>query len=130
TAQKGDALTAALEARERWLYLAEAVGLWLEKSGSLFIARADDELEVLNEFACTAEHMDVELLAPAEVLKRVPIASSGGLATPLDLRVDPRQAIPALADWLAEFCGVRFLWGTTVTGADPGLLHTTCTKIK
>jgi FAD dependent oxidoreductase TIGR03364 len=42
-----------------------------------------------------------------------------------DLRVDPREAVGALAAWLAEQPGVSFSWRTNFLGASDGLVHTT-----
>jgi FAD dependent oxidoreductase TIGR03364 len=70
---------------------------------------------------------EVAVLTREEVLERVPVAAdgiAGGLWAPLDCRVDPREAVPAIARWLAGAHGVRFAWGATVLGADPGRLHT------
>ncbi|NEB77986.1 FAD-dependent oxidoreductase, partial [Streptomyces sp. SID14478] len=43
---------------------------------------------------------------------------------PADLRVDPREAAPRLAAWLAEQPGVNVVWGTNVTGVETGTVHT------
>ncbi len=40
SAQAGDALVAALEARERWIELAREAGFWLLECGSIVVARA------------------------------------------------------------------------------------------
>jgi FAD dependent oxidoreductase TIGR03364 len=48
----------------------------------------------------------------------------GGALLEADVRVDPREAVPALADWLASQAGVRFLWSTPLTGLDPGGVRT------
>jgi FAD dependent oxidoreductase TIGR03364 len=42
-----------------------------------------------------------------------------------DLRVDPREAVGAIAGWLAEQPGVRFLWQTSYQGGEGGIAHTT-----
>src|SRR5262249_15133048 len=49
----------------------------------------------------------------------------GALWTPRDLRVDPREAAPALATWLASERGVAFKWNTTALGVGPGWVTTT-----
>ncbi|HJZ62115.1 MAG TPA: TIGR03364 family FAD-dependent oxidoreductase [Miltoncostaeaceae bacterium] len=126
TAQAGAAREAALEARRRWRRLALAAGFWLVESGSMLLARSPEEIAVIEEFA--AERPDeAEILAADEVARRVPVASDGllgALWTPNDCRMDPREAIPALTDWLARQPGVRFEWGTAALGVEPGRLHT------
>ncbi|MBM7771422.1 FAD dependent oxidoreductase TIGR03364 [Actinokineospora baliensis] len=126
TAQHGDALTYGLAARERWLRLAAKAGFWLSEAGTVVAARAEDEVAVLAEFA--AQRGDqVRLLDAAGVRAHLPVVSPevvGGAWLPLDLRVDPREAVPAVAAWLAEH-GVEFRWRTTVTGVESGAVHTT-----
>lgn len=126
SAQTGDALDFALEARTRWRELAAAAGFWLLESGTLLVARLHEELDVIREFAAMCPGQ-AHVLGPAEVLERAPVASRGllgGLWTPLDYRVDAREALPALARWLEQEQGVAFLWRTTAFGAEPGVLAT------
>jgi D-hydroxyproline dehydrogenase subunit beta len=124
TAQAGDGLAYGLVARERWLALAEEAGFWARPTGTVMVARADDELAVMAEFAAARGPEQAALLSPDEVRERVPAAGViGGLWMPGDLRVDARTAIPALAAWLAEQ-GVRFFYNTATTGFAPGALHT------
>ncbi|GLZ40323.1 TIGR03364 family FAD-dependent oxidoreductase [Actinokineospora sp. NBRC 105648] len=126
TAQHGRALEYGLRARERWLALAAKAGFWVSEAGTVVAARAEDEVAVLAEFA--AQRGDqVELLDAAGVRARLPLVSdevSSGAWLPLDLRVDPREAVPAIAAWLAAH-GVNFRWRTTVTGVGPGEVRTT-----
>lgn len=127
TAQSGESLEAAMAAREHWVSLSQEAGFWLDRSGSIVVAHAEDEMAVMNEFA-GFRNGDVELLGRSDVLDRVPIAADGivgGMWAPLDYRVDPREAVHALARWLADSHGVRFMWGTNVLGAETGVLHTT-----
>lgn len=126
TAQAGEAREAAVEARGRWLQLARDAGFWIVESGSVMVARGPEELAVMEEFAAVRQG-EAHLLTPAEVLARVPVADDdllGGLWTPMDCRIDPREAVGAIARWLALERGVTFLWGATALGAEPGLLRT------
>ncbi len=122
TAQTGRALAYGLAGRGRWIDLAAKAGFWLRESGSVVVARAEDELAVLAEFAETRGAEQVQLLDRAAVADRLPLldpATIGGAGLPLDLRVDPRQAVPAITDWLAG-AGVRFHWGVNVLQAAAG----------
>jgi FAD dependent oxidoreductase TIGR03364 len=126
TAQAGEALDAALEARTRWSELSRAAGFWLGETGSVLVARADDELDVMREFAARSGP-EAAILTRDEVLARVPVSAdgvTGGLWAPLDFRVEPREAVSAIARWLADARGVTFAWGTTCLGAEPGRLRT------
>jgi FAD dependent oxidoreductase TIGR03364 len=125
TVQGGEAAAYAAAARERWLGLAPKAGFELLETGTLVVARTQAELAVLEEF--TAEHPDVaRLLGPGQTRDLFPPATAevvGGAHLPQDLRIDPREAIPALAAWL-ESTGVRFAWNTHVGSAEEGVVHT------
>lgn len=64
----------------------------------------------------------MKLLDPAKLLNHLPTFDESSVRAayfPLDLRVDPRQAIPAVAGWL-ESRGARFHWGTTIGALGDG----------
>jgi glycine/D-amino acid oxidase-like deaminating enzyme len=98
--------------------------IWLSDAGTVVVARVDDEYAVLSEFQAVRDDQVVLLDADA-VRERVPLGADvvGGAWFPLDVRVDPCAAVPAIARWLAEQ-GVRFRWGCTVWGVEPGLVTT------
>ena len=125
TAQSGRALEYASAARDRWIQLASKAGFWLATAGTLLVARLPEELEVIREFA-TQHPTEARVLSAGEALENAPVDEHilGALWTPRDLRVDPRQAAPALAKWLASERGVTFKWNTTVLGTAPGCLAT------
>jgi FAD dependent oxidoreductase TIGR03364 len=126
TLQSGPAAVYARAARSRWLELGAAAGFWVGETGAIVVARGVDERSVLEELA--AERGDeVELLAPAAVRARLPLGAPdilGGAQLHLDVRVDPREAVPAIARWLESQPGVTFRWATTLTGVEPGAVHT------
>ena len=121
TAQSGAALEYALAARERWIELGAAAGIDVIEDGTLVLARHEDEARVLREFAASRPAGHVRLLTPAEAAAATGQPVAGvllGAHLPLDLRVDPRQAVPALAAWLpTQGADVRF--GVNVTGISP-----------
>ncbi|MFF3664550.1 TIGR03364 family FAD-dependent oxidoreductase [Microtetraspora malaysiensis] len=124
TAQDGPALEYALDARAAWIRLAKEAGFWVRECGTVVVARADDERAVLEEFR-DRRGDQVRLLDRADVEARVPVGPDavGGAWLPLDIRVNPREAVHALASWLAAQ-GVRFLWGTAALTIEPGLVRT------
>jgi FAD dependent oxidoreductase TIGR03364 len=123
TAQTGTARAYALEARRRWLELRDDAGLWVQECGTVVVGRTDTELAVLKEFA-SSHADDAVVLDAAGVRRHVPVAGAlGGAFLPRDLRVDPRQAVPALASHLASL-GVEFHYGTAALAAEPGVLRT------
>lgn len=125
TIQGGDGAAFAAAARDRWLSLGPKAGFEVLESGTLVMARSEAELAVLEEFA--SEHPDAaRLLVPGQVRDLFPLATAeviGGAHLPQDLRIDPREAIPALAAWL-ESAGVRFAWNTHVGSVEEGVVHT------
>lgn len=126
TAQSGVALAYAAVARERWLTLRDEAGIWVGETGTVVVARAEDERAVLEEFAQLRGDQTVQLLSSDQVRERVPVSGQdlrGGALLPRDVRIDPRQAVPALATYLAGN-GVDLRWSTAAVGVEPGLLRT------
>lgn len=124
TPQAGDALRYAMTARAEWARLAAEARFWFRETGTVVIARHADELAVLEDFAAERGD-DVVLLSPASVAERVPAGDGvvGGAWLRPDVRMYPREAIGAIAAWLASQ-GVIFHWKTSVLGVDDGLVHT------
>jgi FAD dependent oxidoreductase TIGR03364 len=125
TAQAGRALDYGRVARRRWIEMGALAGFWVDTSGTVVAARADDEMAVLDEFAAARPDDEARLIGPDELRALAPIAETGlvgGAHLPLDVRVDPGQAVPAIARWLARQPGVRFLWSTSLLGLEPGLV--------
>lgn len=126
TAQSGVARDYARDGRRHWLELSRQAGFWSAESGTFCIARHDDELAVMREFAATREADEVRLLSREQFLDRIPVAPAGvtgGMHLPNDLQVDPRTAAPSIARWLAGQ-GVDFHWRTAASGFEPGVVHT------
>ncbi len=124
TAQDGQILDYARRSRGTWLRLAKAAGFWIRETGTVVVARAEDELAVLAEFAARRDGEAQLLTAPA-LSAQVPGLAGviGGAWLPADLRVDPRGAVAAIATWLADQ-GVRFHWRTSLLGLEPDGLRT------
>lgn len=51
TAQSGEVLDCARAGRAHWLGLARRAGFWAAETGTVAIARHDDELAVMEQFA-------------------------------------------------------------------------------
>jgi FAD dependent oxidoreductase TIGR03364 len=126
----GELYQAALASRNAWLSLAKAAGLSVQVSGSLHLARADDELAVLEEFAVRSRDAgrSCQLLKPAKVGRAFPAVRQQGLRaafwSPTELCVDPRQALARLPGWLADTHHVTFQFGTTVTAVEMPQIRT------
>lgn len=113
-------------AREGWLRAARAAGFWAAESGTWLPATTDTELRVLEEFAGHRGAEEVRLVSTDEIARAVGnpgLRAVGGAHLPLDMRVDPREAAPALVVYLAA-AGVQFTWNTQVTGVADGVVDT------
>jgi D-hydroxyproline dehydrogenase subunit beta len=126
TAQSGVALDYARKGRGHWLELSRRAGFWSAEAGTYCVARHDDELAVMHEFAATRAADEVRLLSRQQIVDLVPVEQAvvtGGMYLPNDLQVDPRTAAPSIARWLAAQ-GVEFHWRTAACGFEPGVVHT------
>lgn len=119
SAHAGEAAGYAARSLALWPSLARRAGFWLGESGTLVVARHDDELALLEEsgqgHVLTADA--ISALAPV-------VGACGGIVHHGDMQVDPREVAPAIARYLAAE-GIAFLWQTAATGADSGVLRTT-----
>jgi FAD dependent oxidoreductase TIGR03364 len=143
TPQSGVAREYALTAREIWLRLARDAGFWVDEAGTLVVARHEDELELLREFAArraseTSTGFDsgrgseadlspeVELLSAADIetLAGLPAGSAvGGARLPRDLQVNPREASEAIRRYLVSR-GVEFRMRTAAWKIGTGHVET------
>jgi FAD dependent oxidoreductase TIGR03364 len=114
----------ALRSREHWLTVLQAAQLWHSRCGSLHLAYHEDEAAVLVEFARIAvdKGFDVTWLSPERVCDRSSAVKRfglrGGLWSPTELCVDPREVIAGLPEWLGRRYGVHFEFDVAVTGYD------------
>lgn len=120
TAQTGDALAYAFRGRDTWLRLGKDAGFDVAECGTVLVARSAEERAAVEELAGERGD-DVELLDPARVASRVPVAPGGlhgGAFLPRDLRVDQRRAVAAIAAWLDAQPGAEVRFGCPVLGVD------------
>ncbi|AJT43023.1 hypothetical protein UM93_09800 [Psychromicrobium lacuslunae] len=127
TAQSGELLELAQAGRPFWLEASSQAGFFASTAGALAVARSERELAVLSELSAARPLGQLELLSREQVATQLSGYAGadiiGGALLRDDLRVDPRQVVAALADWLAEQ-GVRFEWQTSFHFAQDGLAHT------
>ncbi len=110
----------ATRSRQIWNEILDASGLAYRPTGSLHVVYHQDEADVAREFCERGPALGYTCtwLAPSEVLKKSksvnPKGLLGGIWSPTELTVDPRQILAKLADFLAEKFGVQFRFGTAV----------------
>lgn len=120
----------AMSSRRIWLEAADQAGFWVEKSGSLHLAYADDELAVLREFvSAEGAARGVKLVDPEEAIGLGPGVNPRGLAgamwSPHELNVESRTAIPAMWAWLERQAQVTMLRGVGAASVAPGVVCAT-----
>jgi FAD dependent oxidoreductase TIGR03364 len=121
----GEDLECALRARDRWLELGRRAGVPMRDAGTLVIARAEDELAVL-EGAASSPRGGARMVTAAQAGELAPIPTGdvlGAMHGTLDLRVDPRAAVAGLARLLEEDPGTHLEWGAPVNELDAGEVH-------
>ena len=120
----GECYQTAMLSRSRWLRLSAKAGMWVNPCGSIHLAHRSDEWAVLQEFSARAETLGIacELITPAQVLQRTPAANpdglQGGLYSPTECCVNPREVTRSIPAWLTEKYGVEFRMGTHVSSVE------------
>jgi FAD dependent oxidoreductase TIGR03364 len=108
----------AMRSRDVWAEVAPQAGIAVLHRGTALLARTPEGLDVLEAFARTGMGEGCELLSAAGLAARLPMARAeglrGGLWSPHELRIEPREAIPRLAAWLESAHGVAFRRGVQV----------------
>jgi FAD dependent oxidoreductase TIGR03364 len=129
TGQDRDAVwRRARRSREVWQEVAAEARIPIVQQGLWVAARRPESAAVLDAFMRSDMAGGCELLTPSAAQRRCGELHTTGLQavlwSPHELRVESRDAIPALADWLARDRGVTFHWRTAVHTVDPPRLET------
>lgn len=109
----------ALRSREIWVEALNEARLPYLPTGSLHVVYNDDEADVAREFCAIGPKLgySCEWLKPAQVLSRTSAVRSenllGGIWSPIEITVDPRQAMAGLPLLLQER-GVTLRYGAAV----------------
>jgi len=116
----------ALRSRAVWAEVAPRAGIEIVQCGALVVAQREEAWRVLEEFASSAMGQGCELVDAAEARRRLPRVKRdirGALASPHELRVEARDALPLLARWLEEAQGVQFAWNTAAVSLEGSALR-------
>ena len=111
----------AIRTREIWKEIAADGAFWHEPAGSLHLAYAPDEWQVLQELHSSfrRDGRPVELLhrSGVEDISEAAVTEGllGGLYSRDEVIVDPREAIAALPGWLSEKLPIEFYWNKCVS---------------
>jgi FAD dependent oxidoreductase TIGR03364 len=113
-----------------------AAGLWHKRTGSLHLAYREDEARVLREFiaAGAGRGEPFEWLEPARVRTVAPLVKQegllGGMWSPDEVCVDPREVVAGLPGWLERELGAEFRFEDPVTGVGAGSVVATSGSIE
>ncbi len=110
----------AMLSRSIWKQTCKEAGIWHDEVGSLHLAYHDDELEVIEQYAnINKSYRDCALLSPQQALNKStsvnPDGLKGALWSSTEMIVEAREAIAAVAKYLAEQQGVIFHWNTAIS---------------
>ena len=124
--QRGQCWQRAMRSRDVWLEVAGPAHIDVVHRGVVVAARRPQAAAVLEAFLATEMGDGCELLAPAAAQSRFPVLNgvTAALYSPHEVRVESRDAIPRLADWLAKAHGVTFMHGVAVHGVAPPTIET------
>ncbi|HEY4029936.1 MAG TPA: TIGR03364 family FAD-dependent oxidoreductase [Caulobacteraceae bacterium] len=126
--ERGDSWSLARRTRDVWAEVAPLAGIPIEQQGLYLTARSAEAMAVIEAFLQTEMGEGCSLMTPAAFRERC--AGLGGpdlecaLHSAIDLRVESRTAIPALAAWLEGALGVTFFNETVAFDAAPPRLAT------
>ena len=127
--QRGECWRRAMRSREIWAEVTGAAGIRVEHRGLAVAVRRAEAVAVLEAFRSTEMGASCELLTPDAAAARFPMLRTdelrGVLASPHELRVESRVAVPALSRWLAEAHNVTFLYQTLAKSLTPSVVETT-----
>jgi len=126
--QAGKCWRRAMRSRDVWIDVADKAKIAIVQRGLLMIARRPEARSVIEEFLETEMGAGCRLIEPAKLDEwRATLHSpefAGALMSPHELRVESKDAIPQLAAYLAERCGVAFMRETAAFSAAPPRLDT------
>jgi FAD dependent oxidoreductase TIGR03364 len=118
----------AQRSREIWLEVAAQAHIPVLRRGLWLAARRVESAAVLEAFMRTDMAEGCRLLTAAAARAENPELHTVGLQavlrSPHELRVESRDAIPKLSDWLERRQGVNFRWQTAVHGLQLPRLNT------
>ena len=112
----------ARRTREVWQEVCSEADIPVIHNGLWMLARRPESVQVLEAFLRTEMAEGCRLMSAADARQRCPSLAvpdlMAVLESSIELRVESCTAIPRLAGWLEEACGVTFLRNTSVLEID------------
>jgi len=126
--EAGQVWRRARRSRDVWEEIAGPAGIAIEQRGLVMVARRPEARAVIEAFLATEMAAGCRWLdqdaTRAQLSGYGPERFEGALHSNIDLRVESRSAIPALAAWLAAAHHVSFRRGVAVHGVETGRVET------
>ncbi|MCR9285567.1 MAG: TIGR03364 family FAD-dependent oxidoreductase [Rhodobacteraceae bacterium] len=126
--QAGDCWQKASRSRQVWAEVAKAAHIPLLHEGLTMTARLPEAEAVIDAFLKTEMGAECQRLTPAQAALKVPCLRQEkitcALYSPLEVRVESKDALPRIANWLKEAHAVDFLWQTSVNSVEAPKLQT------
>ena len=119
----GVQLDQAMLSRSIWKEICTEAGIWYSEKGSLHLAYHPDELQVMEEFAAAeSKHRNCRILTAEQVPDYTGAARQqgllGGLWCDSEMIVEAREAVKAVAAYLAEKYKVVFHYNTAISAVN------------
>lgn len=124
--RRGEHWARAMRTRDVWEHVAPQAGIQVVHQGLYVLAQRPEAMGVLDAFLQTEMGEGCRMLSSAEARQDFPALRDGlgVLYSPHERRVESRDAIPQLSNWLEQALGIDFYWNTTVHGVDLPVVHT------
>jgi len=122
--QAGITWRRARRARDVWAEIAPAAGIAVLQRGLLMCVRRPEAVTVIREFAASGMGQGCRVLTGRALPPGLHANILAALHSPHELRVESRDAIPLLAEYLATTHSVTFLPRATVLSVESGRVHT------
>ena len=124
----------ARRSREIWEEVARLADIPILHSGLWMAVRRPESVNVLEAFMATDMAGGCRLLSGAQAQRLFPALAGKGLLavleSALELRVESREAIPRLAQWLTQRHGVQFMRSTVVHSIEVPDVHTSRGRVR
>jgi FAD dependent oxidoreductase TIGR03364 len=114
--------------RDVWEQILPDAGIPVIHRDLTVVARRPEALTVLEQFAAGEMGRNCRILDRAALRQALPMAAEdavGGLFSPHERRIESRNAVPALANWLEARHKVTFFRGVAVHAVESGHIDST-----
>lgn len=130
----GEHWARARRSRDVWAEIAPQADIEVIHRGLVMPAYREEAETVLEAFLATAMGTDCRRISVDEAVAQVPSlrreGMRGALYSPHELRVESKDALPKLAEWLEKQCGVDFQWNTSVLAVEGETITTSRGVVK